>query len=100
MLGIKLKGDRGDVKGGLVANSNEFLQCWARGALTPDLAVAEFWSWCRQMVLASAYVLHLESSGPGFRGVEQRLGEQAEVQRYTRPEMLERTCRERGKESR
>ena len=33
----------------------------------------------------------LESSGPGLRGVGQRLGEQAEVRRYTRPEMLERT---------
>ena len=42
----------------------------------------------------------LESSGPRFRGVEQRLGERAEVWRYTRPEMLERTCREQGKELR
>ena len=32
----------------------------------------------------------LESSGPGFHGVEQRLGDRAEVQRYTRPEMSER----------
>ena len=32
----------------------------------------------------------LESSGPGFRGVEQRLGEQVEVRRYTGPEMSER----------
>ena len=28
----------------------------------------------------------LESSGPEFCGVKQRLGEQAEVRRYTRPE--------------
>ena len=33
----------------------------------------------------------LELSGPGFHGMEQRLGERAEVQRYTGPEMLERT---------
>ena len=33
----------------------------------------------------------LESSGPGIHGMEQRLGEQAEVRRYTGPEMLERT---------
>ena len=33
----------------------------------------------------------LELSGPGLRGVEQRLGEQAEVRRYTGPEMSERT---------
>ena len=33
----------------------------------------------------------LESSGPGFRSVEQRLGERAEVQRYTGSEMSERT---------
>ena len=33
----------------------------------------------------------LESSGPGFRSVEQRLGERAEVRRYTGLEMLERT---------
>ena len=33
----------------------------------------------------------LESSGPGFCGLEQRLGEQAEVQRFTGPEMSERT---------
>ena len=33
----------------------------------------------------------LESSGPGFRGVEQRLGERVEVRMYTRPEMSERT---------
>ena len=33
----------------------------------------------------------LESSGPGFRGMEQRLGEQVEVQRYTGPEMSQRT---------
>ena len=30
----------------------------------------------------------LELSGPGFRGVEQRFDEQAEVQTYTRPELL------------
>ena len=29
----------------------------------------------------------LESSGPGFRDVEQRLDERAEVQMYTRPEL-------------
>ena len=39
----------------------------------------------------SLYAALLESSGPGFRGVEQRLGEQAEGQRYTRLEMSERT---------
>ena len=38
----------------------------------------------------------LESSGPGFCGVEQRFGERAEVQRYTGPEMMERTLRVRG----
>ena len=38
----------------------------------------------------------LGSSGPGFCGVKQRLGERAEVQRYTRPEMSERTLRVRG----
>ena len=32
----------------------------------------------------------LESSGPEFHGVEQRLGEQVEVWRYTGPEMSER----------
>ena len=29
-----------------------------KGASTLDLVVAEFWSWCRQMDLASAYVQH------------------------------------------
>ena len=29
-----------------------------KGVSTPDLAVAEFCSWCRQMDLASACVLH------------------------------------------
>ena len=38
----------------------------------------------------------LESSDPGFCGMDQRFGERAEVQRYTRPEMLERTLRARG----
>ena len=33
----------------------------------------------------------LESSGPGFCDVEQRLGERVEVQRYTGLEMSERT---------
>ena len=33
----------------------------------------------------------LELSSPGFRGVEQRFGKRAEVWRYTRLEMLERT---------
>ena len=42
----------------------------------------------------------LELSGPGFCSIEQRLGERAEVWRYTRLEMSERTCRERGKELR
>ena len=42
----------------------------------------------------------LESSGPGFCGVEQRLDEQAEVWVYIRPELSERTCRGRGKDSR
>ena len=37
----------------------------------------------------------LESSGPGFCGVGQRLGEQAEVRRCTRPEMSERVKSER-----
>ena len=32
----------------------------------------------------------LELPGPGFRGVGQRLGEQAEVRRCTGPETLER----------
>ena len=35
----------------------------------------------------------LESSGPGFISMEQRSGEQVEVQWYTRPEMTERTLR-------
>ena len=33
----------------------------------------------------------LESSGPGFCGMGQRLGERVEVQQYTIPEMSERT---------
>ena len=37
----------------------------------------------------------LESSGPGFCDMEQRFGERAEVWRYTRLEMLERTLRVR-----
>ena len=40
----------------------------------------------------------LELSGPGFGGVEQRLGERVEVQRYTGLEVLRRTCREQGRE--
>ena len=42
MLGIELKRNRGDAKEGLVVNSDGFLQCWAKGASTPDLVVAEF----------------------------------------------------------
>ena len=38
----------------------------------------------------------LELSGPGFCSMEQRFGERAEVWRYTRPEMSERTLRVRG----
>ena len=38
----------------------------------------------------------LELSGPGFHGMEQRLGERAEVRRYTGLEMMERTLRARG----
>ena len=45
---------------------------------------------CRQMDLASACMLPLESSGPGFHGVGQRLGEQVEVWRCTRPGASER----------
>ena len=37
----------------------------------------------------------LESSGPGFRGVGQRMGERAEVWRCTGPETLERVESER-----
>ena len=37
----------------------------------------------------------LESSGPGFHGVSQRLGERAEVQRCTGPETSERVGSER-----
>ena len=100
----------------MVVNSNGFLQRWARRTLTPDLAVTEFWSWWSQSSRAGGHgVLELvqtdgpgfslcaaplESSGPGFHGVEQRLGEQVEVWMYTRSEMSERTCREQGKELR
>ena len=41
----------------------------------------------------------LESSGPGFCDVEQRFGERAEVRRYTRLEMSERTLRVRDVEN-
>ena len=75
------------------ANSDEFLRCRARGTLTLDLVVMEFRSWCRQKDLASAYAVPLESSGPGFCGVEQGLGEQVEVWWYTGPEMLERNVK-------
>ena len=39
----------------------------------------------------------LESSGPGFHGMEQRLDEQAEVWMYTRPELSERTLEGKGR---
>ena len=42
----------------------------------------------------------LESSGPGFCGMEQRLDKCVEVQVYIRPELLERSCRGQGKDSR
>ena len=42
----------------------------------------------------------LESSGPGFHSVSQRSGEQAEVQRCTRPEMAERVGSERRSQGR
>ena len=35
----------------------------------------------------------LESSGPGFHGMEQRLDEQVEFQMYLGPELSEMTCR-------
>ena len=38
----------------------------------------------------------LESSDPGFRGMEQRFSERVEVWRYTGPGMVERTSRVRG----
>ena len=38
----------------------------------------------------------LELSGPGFHGVEQRLGERVEVWRYTGLEIMERTLRVSG----
>ena len=44
-----------------------------------------------QMDLASAYVLCPLNHLAGFRGVGQRLGERAEVRRYTGPEVSERT---------
>ena len=42
----------------------------------------------------------LESSGSGFCSMEQRLDERAEVRVYIGPELSERTCRGRGKDSR
>ena len=48
----------------------------------------------------SLYAAPLESSSPGFCGVEQRLDERAEVRMYTGPELSERTCRGLGKVSR
>ena len=92
MLGIKLKRDRGDVKEGSVVNSNGFLQRWAKGGVDSRPGG------CGVLELVrtdgpgfSLCAVLLESSGPGLCGMEQRLGEQAEVQMYTGPEMLERT---------
>ena len=56
-MGSELNRGKGNVKEGLVVNSDEFLRRWARGASTLDLVVTEFWRGCRQMDLASAYVL-------------------------------------------
>ena len=57
MLGSKLNRSRGNIKEGLVVNSDEFLRRWAGEVLTLDLVVAEFWRGCGRMDLASAYVL-------------------------------------------
>ena len=59
----------------------------------------EFQSGCRQNGRGfSLYAAPLESSGPGFRGMEQRSGERADVQRYTGLEMTERTLRVKGRD--
>ena len=49
---------------------------------------ADRWTWLQ-------LVCCLESSGPGFCSVGQRLGERVEVWRCTRPETLERVESER-----
>ena len=48
------------------------------------------WVWTDGPGFSLCAVL-LELSGPGSHGVEQGLGERAEVRRYTGLEMLERT---------
>ena len=58
----------------------------------------QLWTWWLQSSSGgtdgpgfSLCAVPLELSGPGLRSMEQRLREQAEVWRYTGPEMLERT---------
>ena len=58
MLVIEFKRGRGDVKEGLLVNSDEFLRRWTRGVLTLKLTVTVFQMGCGQTDLASACVLH------------------------------------------
>ena len=101
MLRIELKRDRGDAKEGLVVNSDGFLRCWARGGIDSGPGghgVLELmWTDGPGFSLCTA---PLDLSGPEFCGMEQRLGELAEVWMYTELELSERTCRGRGKELR
>ena len=50
-------GEEGGCQGRIGVNSDDFLQCWTKGASTPDLMVMEFRIVCRQTDLASACVL-------------------------------------------
>ena len=82
-------------------NSDGFLRCWTGGGVNSrpgGHGVLELmWTDGPGFSLCAA---PLESSGPGFCGVEQRLDEQAEVQVYIGPELSERTCRGKRKDSR
>ena len=89
MLEFKLNGGKGVRQGKIGANSDEFLRRWAKGALTLDLIVTEFWKGCGQMDLASACVLRplnrpvLDFETGGLVGwMSEGLG-------YTGPEMME-----------
>ena len=89
MLGIELNRGRGNVKEGLVVNSFDVEQGGHQ------LWTWRSQSWCGQMDLASAYVLHpmnrlvLDFVAWNRGWVNKR--------RYTGLERSEGTCRERGK---
>ena len=73
-------GDKGGRQGRIGVNSDGFLQCWTKGASTPELIVMEFRMVCGQTDLASACVLCPLNRLVLYFKMRGGRGERAEVQ--------------------